>query len=97
HSLTSSGLAAICSAGWTEFLHLPDRESGPNESVEGAADRAVILHDPIGKPVGGPRPFHEVVVQRPCSAPVDGNRLSRIGRRHVDRVLRREHEASVWN
>ena len=81
----------------TEFLHMSDRESGSDEKVEGRSHRAMLLHNPFGKPIGRPHSFHKVMVKGPRLATLRVNRPAWIGRSHVDRVFRREHEVSVWN
>jgi hypothetical protein len=65
---------------WTEFLHMLDREPGSHQKVEGSSHRAMMLHDPFGKPIGRPRPFHEVAVEGPCFPPLGVGGPARIRR-----------------
>ena len=72
-----------------------NRESALYEKVERGSYGAVMLHNPFSKPISRPRPFHEVAVKRPCLLAIGVDRPTWIPRRHIDRVLCREHKASA--
>ena len=48
-----------------ELLDTGDREAGSDQRVQRGSDGPVMLDDPGRQPVGGSRPLHQILVQRP--------------------------------
>ncbi len=87
--------------GGRPFLNLPDTEAGMDQGIERGADSAMVFQHALGEPIGLPRAFGRVAIQRPGSATIAGGRPIRLGRRHVDRMLDRKHalraSAARWS